>query len=199
MLVAQVEASGGGNPPSFEVNPTAVAQPALPFTYYSTNGTSTTFNNSVGSESGHADVVGQQFYGIPSGVATAVAHVDNFEADHFFNSIINTGSTGSLTASVINQSFAFTDASGNLIQDPQVDQAYDNFVVNSAVNGRMTRIFVSAVGNSGKPASPSTMYLNEQSSRSPIGPRAWSFCVELPISAPIPNSPPSVNRVDALT
>ena len=34
---------------------------------------------------------------------------------------------------------------------------------------------------------------------SPIGPRAWSFCVELPISAPIPNSPPSVKRVEALT
>ncbi len=32
-----------------------------------------------------------------------------------------------------------------------------------------------------------------------MGPRAWSFCVELPISAPMPNSPPSVNRVDALT
>ncbi len=37
------------------------------------------------------------------------------------------------------------------------------------------------------------------SSLSPIGPRAWSFCVELPISAPIPNSPPSVKRVEALT
>jgi hypothetical protein len=32
-----------------------------------------------------------------------------------------------------------------------------------------------------------------------MGPRAWSFCVELPISAPMPNSPPSVNRVDAFT
>ena len=47
--------------------------------------------------------------------------------------------------------------------------------------------------------SPSIRYLNVHSSRSPIGPRAWSFWVELPISAPIPNSPPSVNRVDALT
>ena len=33
----------------------------------------------------------------------------------------------------------------------------------------------------------------------PIGPRACSFWVELPISAPIPNSPPSVKRVDAFT
>src|SRR5204863_8783932 len=46
---------------------------------------------------------------------------------------------------------------------------------------------------------PSTTYLYVQSSRTPIGPRACSFCVELPISAPMPNSPPSVKRVDALT
>ena len=41
--------------------------------------------------------------------------------------------------------------------------------------------------------------MNEVSSRRPIGPRACSFCVELPISAPIPNSKPSVKRVEALT
>src|SRR3954463_13625948 len=46
---------------------------------------------------------------------------------------------------------------------------------------------------------PSTTYLYVQSSRSPIGPRACSFWVEFPISAPIPNSPPSVKRVEALT
>ena len=32
-----------------------------------------------------------------------------------------------------------------------------------------------------------------------IGPRAWSFWVLIPISAPNPNSLPSVNLVDALT
>ena len=47
--------------------------------------------------------------------------------------------------------------------------------------------------------SPWATHLNEQSSRVPIGPRAWSFWVELPISAPIPNSAPSVKRVEALT
>jgi hypothetical protein len=46
---------------------------------------------------------------------------------------------------------------------------------------------------------PWTTYLVVVSSRSPIGPRACSFWVEFPISAPIPNSYPSVNRVDALT
>src|SRR4051794_4415166 len=47
--------------------------------------------------------------------------------------------------------------------------------------------------------SPSITYLNVHSSRTPIGPRACSFCVELPISAPIPKTPPSVKRVDAFT
>ena len=46
---------------------------------------------------------------------------------------------------------------------------------------------------------PCTTYFVEVSSRSPIGPRACSFWVELPISAPIPNSYPSVKRVEAFT
>jgi len=32
-----------------------------------------------------------------------------------------------------------------------------------------------------------------------MGPRAWSFWVEMPISAPRPSSSPSMNRVEALT
>src|SRR5215475_15353335 len=46
---------------------------------------------------------------------------------------------------------------------------------------------------------PVTMYFVEVSSARPIGPRACSFCVEIPISAPYPNSPPSTNRLDAFT
>ena len=45
---------------------------------------------------------------------------------------------------------------------------------------------------------PVTMYVVVVISARAIGPRACSFCVEMPISAPNPNSPPSVNRVDAL-
>ena len=45
---------------------------------------------------------------------------------------------------------------------------------------------------------PFTIYLYEQSSSNPIGPRACNFCVEMPISQPFPNSSPSVKRVDAL-
>ncbi|CAM5699398.1 hypothetical protein SVIOM74S_00516 [Streptomyces violarus] len=47
--------------------------------------------------------------------------------------------------------------------------------------------------------SPVTMYFVLVSSGRPIGPRACSFCVEMPISAPKPNWPPSVNRVEAFT
>ena len=45
---------------------------------------------------------------------------------------------------------------------------------------------------------PVTTYFIDVSSLSASGPRAWSFCVEIPISAPRPNTPPSVNRVEAL-
>ena len=47
--------------------------------------------------------------------------------------------------------------------------------------------------------SPWMTNLRVVSSRSPMGPRAWSFWVEMPISAPKPSSSPSTNRVEALT
>ena len=46
---------------------------------------------------------------------------------------------------------------------------------------------------------PRTIYFVVVKATSPIGPRTCSFCVDMPISAPKPNSSPSVNRVDALT
>ena len=42
-------------------------------------------------------------------------------------------------------------------------------------------------------------YLVEVKASNPIGPRACNFWVEIPISAPNPNSKPSVKRVEALT
>lgn len=44
---------------------------------------------------------------------------------------------------------------------------------------------------------PTITYFDEVSSASAKGPRQWSFWVLMPISAPIPNSPPSVKRVEA--
>ena len=46
---------------------------------------------------------------------------------------------------------------------------------------------------------PSMTYLYVVSSSTPQGPRAWSLSVEMPISAPMPNSKPSVKRLDAFT
>ena len=45
--------------------------------------------------------------------------------------------------------------------------------------------------------SPLITYFVVVSSLIPIGPRACSFCVEIPISPPKPNSPPSENLVEA--
>ena len=45
---------------------------------------------------------------------------------------------------------------------------------------------------------PWTTYFQDVSSCRPMGPRACIFWVEMPISAPMPNSLPSVNRVEAL-
>src|SRR5207244_4434331 len=47
--------------------------------------------------------------------------------------------------------------------------------------------------------SPTTTNFVVVSSRAPTGPRAWTREVEIPISAPMPNCPPSTSRVDALT
>ena len=46
--------------------------------------------------------------------------------------------------------------------------------------------------------SPRRTYLVVVSASAPMGPRAWSFCVEMPISPPRPKTPPSVKRVEAL-
>src|SRR5208282_1242958 len=47
--------------------------------------------------------------------------------------------------------------------------------------------------------SPKTIHLVLVSSRRPHGPRAWYLSVLMPISAPSPSWPPSLNRVLALT
>src|SRR5271170_4545333 len=47
--------------------------------------------------------------------------------------------------------------------------------------------------------SPVTIHLYVVKSIAPIGPRAWSLSVLMPISAPRPYSPPSAKRVLALT
>ena len=83
--VAQPEGSFPGL--AFEVNPAAVGQPVGLFTYGSDLGTAYVYTNNVGANSWHADGVGQIFYGLPGGIATNVAHVDNYDADYFVNTL----------------------------------------------------------------------------------------------------------------
>lgn len=152
--VAQPEAISSGTD-AWQVNPATTGQPTSLFTYTSAAGTASTFPNGVGTESGHADTVGDLFYGNvntsnPEGVAPGVSHVDNYEAGYFFNTLIASGSA--IAAKVVNQSFVFTNEGGAPIQDEAVDQDYDNYVA------LYKTIFVSGAGNGGAPNSPSTAY-----------------------------------------
>src|SRR5260370_28035869 len=99
--VAQPEAGS----PTWEVNPAAVAQPQSRFTWISSTGTAAIFPNTIGLESGHADAVAGFFYGAPGGVAPAVAHVDNYEANYFYFSLIH--NQIAIATQVFNQSFIF--------------------------------------------------------------------------------------------
>lgn len=134
--VAHVESNLGGSPPAFEVNPSAVGQPASLFTYISGTGTATAYPNSVGFDSWHAIAVGNLFYGTTNGVAPMLSHVDNYEAGHFYQTFISTPLRPSIPARIVNQSFVLTS-----IQQQTVDQQYDNYA------GQRNVLFVSGVGN----------------------------------------------------
>ena len=160
--VAQPEADDPTNG-YFEVNPgiaNRIGQPVTLFTYYSTSGSATTFPNSVGSESAHADDVAQSFYGLPIGVATNVAHVDNYDANDFvqvreIGLLLQTNYTVTLPGSnisdpVVNQSFIFTGNNTNL--QKAADSAYDNYAA------QYNTLFVSGIGNGGPVSAPATAY-----------------------------------------
>ena len=146
--VAQVEAPlSTATPPPFEVNPGSIGQLESLFTYYSSSGTATSFPNSAGVESGHADSVGGIFVGASGGVAPAVAHVDNYEANYFYQTFIALGSA-SIPGRIVNQSFIF----GNTPPQTLIDQQYDNFAAQNSV------LFVSGAGNGGIVNPPATSY-----------------------------------------
>ena len=141
--VAQAEAGS----PNWEVIPSAVGQPVSLFTYISSVGSSSTYPNAVGTNSMHATQVATNFYSVAYGVATNVAHVDNYEGNYFFNSLVN--NSVSIGDSVVNQSFIFGTT---ISQQEQVDSAYDNYAVNYRT------LFISAVGNGGSVSAPGTSY-----------------------------------------
>jgi hypothetical protein len=164
--VAQPEAYNGdnGSTNSWEVNPANVAQPVVLFTYTSGLGASTSYPNSVGDWSSHADAVGNNFYGLPNGVATNVAHVDNYDANYFVKveDFVVGSSTNyivSLPAAnindrVVNQSFisGHVPSQVPVAEQQAIDSAYDNYAA------QYKTLFVSGAGNSGPVCPPSTCY-----------------------------------------
>jgi hypothetical protein len=160
--VAQPEAGlDTNNPPMiWQVNPAAVGQPTNLFTYISVNGSSSNYPNFLGSESGHADSVADNFYGIPGGVATNVAHVDNYDANEFVQvsesvTPISTNYTVSLPAAnindpVVSQSFTFGSVPVN--EQQAIDLAYDNYAA------QFNTLFISAANNGGPVSPPGTAY-----------------------------------------
>jgi Subtilase family len=153
--VAQPEAYDIFTPPgtnTWEVNPSnsGVNQPVSLFTYYSASGTTNTFPNSVGLESGHANGVANYFYGIPNLLATNVAHVDNYDANYFYNNIIDASLPSNIGDTVVNQSFSFGVVSNDVQES--IDSTYDNYTAQYAT------LFVSGVGDGGPVTAPSTCY-----------------------------------------
>ncbi len=149
--VAQPEAPAStGTPIPFEVNPAYVGQPTNLFTYISSSGSSTSWPNTVGAESGHAGDVGVNFYGIPAGVAPQVAHVDNYEADYFYNNIIGALTPVAIGDPIVNQSFIFGSLTSS--QVATVEKNYDTYAANNGT------LFISGAGNSGPISPPATCY-----------------------------------------
>ena len=136
---------------NWQVNPGAVGQPTNLFTYfygtlpYVLVSSASTYPNSLGGPSGHANYVAGNFYGLAVGVATNVAHVNNYEANTFINHYINLGNT--ISERVVNQSFTFGS------YDASWDQKYDNYAAANKV------LFVSGAGFNGQPVyTPATCY-----------------------------------------
>lgn len=123
--VGMVEAAFPGN--AFEVNPgdPLVTQPVSLFTWRSTGNTATSYPNSAGTESWHANAVAGVFFGLTYGMATSVSHVVNYEANFFYNSIVQGNSN--VLDQVINQSFIFDGLT--VPQQGLVEADYDAYAV----------------------------------------------------------------------
>ena len=145
VTVGQPEAQGGAN--DWEVYPPYAGQVLGIFTWFNTNGSSTNFPNSLGTDSSHADQVGSHYYGMTSGVAPGVAHVDSYEAVYFYE--IDVVGQMPISDAVVNQSFIFT---GSDPPQTTVDSTYDNYA------DLYGTLFCSAVGNGGAVSAPGTTY-----------------------------------------
>jgi hypothetical protein len=110
--------------------------------------------------------VAGNFYGIAGGVATNVAHVDNYEAGYFYNNIIAATLPPNINDAVVNQSFSFGALAANVQQT--VDSEYDDYAA------QYKTLFVSAVNNGGSVCAPGTSYncigVGDSDGSSSVGP-----------------------------
>jgi hypothetical protein len=161
VTVAQAEATNAtfdaqgqviNDPNDFEVDPNHVGT-TRPITYINNVGaTATVYPNAVGVNSNHADLVATNFYGAGS-PAPQVAGVLNYNANYFIDQVIV--GNASTAAKVINQSFSAESTPAN---DAQLNQFYDNYVVNHNVIILTGTGTSNSPGQVGAPTSPSTAY-----------------------------------------
>ena len=162
--LAQAEAELSTNPPAFEVNPANVGAPAALFSFQSAKGGSSTYPNTAGTNSSHAERVAQFLYGTvspggtPGGIATNLAHVDVIDANYFVNTYVYQTLAGQAYQGdpIVNQSFDFSDTvpgnQSSIYLQEMLDMAYDNYAAQYNV------LFLSSAGTTGTPAAPGTAY-----------------------------------------
>jgi hypothetical protein len=152
--VAQAEGAENNVVGEFEVDPASASQPISLFNWISINGTTNMYPNNVGTMSFHAGGVAAHFYGVSGGVAPQVSHVDNYDADYFFNHYID--GALQISARLANQSFIFANPDGSHLptnEEQSIDLSYDDYAVQYGV------LFVSGAGNGG-PVFPSATCYN---------------------------------------
>jgi hypothetical protein len=166
IIIGQAEA-GYESPTNWQVNPVVVGQPTSLFTYfYGTSpyllvSSASSYPNSLGGPSGHANNVAGIYYGMPGGVATNVVHVDNYDANTFVNYYVFQGHA--ISERIVNQSFTFG------VYDTSADQNYDDYAAQnnvlflSGLAGSTTNIFSPAscyngigVGSTNSPGGPTS-------------------------------------------
>jgi Subtilase family len=139
--VMQVEAQATTMPPmgDWEVNPGnyQINLPVGKFTWFTTNASSGTFPNGLGIDSGHADEVGGGFYGLPGGVSTNVSHIDNVEADNFYDMRVPMLQNPDTAARIVNESFVDPTPTNQV----PADKYYDNYAAQFNV------LFITGVGD----------------------------------------------------
>ena len=148
--VALIEAPLDATNYFFQPDPNLVGLPTNRFTFMSALGSATNYPNSIGGFSSHANGTATIICSpMNDGVATNIAHLDNIEANHFYDSFISVAGP-SINDPVANQSYTF----GTLtVADQQLaDSQYDDYSVSN------NTLFVSAVDNGGNVHAPGTAY-----------------------------------------